>query len=415
MPQLTPSEKFKVLLENVSAYPFFLLLFLLPVVIYLLRKKKLNRKILIVYLAVGSVLSIIARNSILKVLDNFIEYIITILTFPPMGVIFLTVIISFVIAMVSAIRNYRLSFKIINILSFVSIQIIFGVLMLRISKYKVDFTKEDFLFSNLDIVILMQFITGTFTLQLFLLFLIKSINFVTNRLERQREADVIKKDEDERIVKKEELETVIPVTDILKMQANKILSSSIFNSKEKPIILGSSKEDIQFQNTISGIKETKEKERVKKRPDFNFLKVKEKPIVLGSPKEDIQIQNNILELNKPKENNLNIDNEIINNREEKQSEVNKVEIPKENKHEQINIDLPPINEDKELTEQELLKKIAFTLNKIDNQLLDDEEKLKMKMELLEYKKRLLEIKEKEAKKQAHNLSNMFNLTREDFK
>lgn len=446
MLQLTLIEKLQVLFDNVLAYPFFLILLSVPLIVWLMKRKGIGKKTVIIYLAIALILAIINYKNILKLLDNFVEYIITILNFPTMGLVLLVVITSFIIVILSALKKYKKSSKIINVVSFVIIQIMFGIVLTRINTYNIDFTKTQTLYANLDVVTLMQLIMGVFTFQLFILFIIKCIDKVTDYLERKDEivkTEALNYNPNETLIP-EEIITLEPVKNIDKTLEKITPLEELVKDNEqsevkkendlKPSLLNKYKTDV-YEKNIPNVEEVPALENTEEtlidnkenylQPNIFDKKIdsevhgkvipivketlvaEQKPLVTNIPNIDIFET----KVNEPATKEENFSQNIFNIKEEK-TEKGPVEI--------VKIDKMPSVSDNDLSIEEISSKID-NMNVSSNKFINEETRKQMQEELLAYKKQLIEYKQKQMqkeenlKKQMENFNSIFNITHDDLK
>lgn len=410
MPQLTLLEKLEVLFANVEAYPLFLILFSIPVIAYLISKIKFKKSAVIIYL-LGFIL-ILAKNfkEIPILFDNLVEYIINIMNFPTIGLIFGIVITEVVIITMTFINNYRINIKIINSLGFILIQIMFGISLQIIANNNMDISTVQNLTASLDLMTLLQMIMLTFIVQLFLIFVSKMIDMVTNYLDSsQGEKNVVNEMVDSltKTVKEDVASETLP--------AKKSFVYAYEASKNKfKEISSSSKEKIEEKREESALKrETKKAAKLeliqaKKDAKMEIIEAKKaaKLAKIETKSEPVIIKNNeIMQTKQSDEFNYSL--------------LKPVNVVSEKTCDEITVNEPV----EEKTRKAEILEIAAKVDSIttSNKFITEATRTQMEEELLAYKEQLLiyrqeQLKKEElAKKQKENFNNIFNISYEDLK
>jgi hypothetical protein len=184
--QLSLIDKFKVLFDNIFQHPLFIILLLVPMVIFLLQKKHGKKVFLIVYVLVMLFILYIGGNIIFNLFDNLVDGLFMTLYFPNFITLFIVVVLCSVFALVSFFskKMYKVN-KIINITSFAIIQTIFCLILTLINVKNVNVYADNALYANSDLLTLMQLLIGTFALQVIAILIINGINKVTAILDKR--------------------------------------------------------------------------------------------------------------------------------------------------------------------------------------------------------------------------------------
>ena len=107
------------------------------------------------------------------------------LYFPNFITLFVVVVLCSIIALVSFFdkKMYRIN-KIINITGFAIVQFMFVLILTTVRSNNIDIYADNALYSNSDILTLMQLLMGAFALQIVSILIINGINKVTAILDR---------------------------------------------------------------------------------------------------------------------------------------------------------------------------------------------------------------------------------------
>ena len=166
MEELSFLDKIKILFDNILAHPLFTLLIFVPIIIYFLQKKHGKKVYIILYLLV--ILSILFTfgDVIFKLFDNLVDGLFMVLYFPNFITLFGVVILTSIFTLVSIFskKMYKVN-KIINFVSFGIIQSLFVLVLLTIRANKINVYKTNALYTNSDVLSLMQLLVGMFALQ----------------------------------------------------------------------------------------------------------------------------------------------------------------------------------------------------------------------------------------------------------
>lgn len=465
MPQLTLGEKLSVLFDNILAYPLFLGLLIIPVIAFFLKNKKFNKIVITLYIVVAGIILGMNLKNIPALLDNLVEYIITIMNFPTMGLVLAVVIFEIVVIIMTIVKNYRTEIKIINGISFILVQIMFGITLMLVNNTKIDFTKQNNLYNSLDITTMMQMIMMTFALQLGLLFVSKCIDKVTLSLEGTKEIVT----NSELVIEEETNEKTSKITSILdKMKFkknNKVNENTESDTLVEPLNFDEILPTPKPKNVVNRAKSKQIVSNVKEDNNTDeFTYTMTHPVVIDRVKSK-QIRTNVKEEVKKVIKPVNYD-EYVNAdaiRHEKtmsavsakvspildlpiepaptiktevtpieENQVQKLEIApaetkmisevKEIENPVSNIEIGKVNNVK--VSKNDIADLAARIDNIDvssNKFLTEETKRSLEAELLAYKEQLLKYKEQQMnkkellRKQMEEFSSVFNITPNDLK
>ena len=186
MEELSLLEKFGVLFDNIFQHPLFIILLLVPVIIFLLQKKHGKKVFIFVYLLVILFVLYIGGEVIFELFDNLMNGLFMTLYFPNFITLFVVVVLCSIIALFSFFskKMYRVN-KIINITAFAVIQMLFVLTLTVIRSNDIDIYADNALYSNSDVLTLMQLLIGTFALQVIAIVIINGINKVTDILDKR--------------------------------------------------------------------------------------------------------------------------------------------------------------------------------------------------------------------------------------
>ena len=186
MEELSLLEKFGVLFDNIFQHPLFIILLLVPVIIFLLQKKHGKKAFIFVYLLVILFVLYIGGEVIFELFDNLMNCLFMTLYFPNFITLFVVVVLCSIIALFSFFskKMYRVN-KIINITAFAVIQMLFVLTLTVIRSNDIDIYADNALYSNSDVLTLMQLLIGTFALQVIAIVIINGINKVTDILDKR--------------------------------------------------------------------------------------------------------------------------------------------------------------------------------------------------------------------------------------
>ncbi len=188
MQQLTFFEKLAILWENILAHPIFILLLLSPVFIFALNKKIHKKYIIAIYIVIILIVLFVGKGAIFALLDNVIDGLFMSLYFPNFITLFIVVVASAIIALVTFIKKNMLKVnRIINITGFAIVQTIFCLVLSVIQVNKIDIYKENALYTNDDVLTLMQLLMGAFAIQILAVLIFTAIEKITEMLDAKDE------------------------------------------------------------------------------------------------------------------------------------------------------------------------------------------------------------------------------------
>ena len=184
MEELTLIDKFKILFESILNHPLFIILFFVPIILFFLQKKHGKKVYIIVYFISIFLILIIGGNDLFKLFDNFMDGLFMVLYFPNFITLFVVALLSAMFGFISLFsRSMHRINKVINYIFFGIIQSLFILIILTIRANKINIYKDNALYSNSDILSLMQIMIGAFGVQLVSLMIIKLINKITSILD----------------------------------------------------------------------------------------------------------------------------------------------------------------------------------------------------------------------------------------
>lgn len=184
MEQLSFFEKLGVLGSNILAHPLFILLLLSPVVIIALNKKITKKFIIAIYIAIILIVLFVGNTTLFALLDNMIDGLFMVLYFPNFITLFIVVVASAIITLITFLRKKMLKVnKVINITGFAIIQTIFCLILVVVQASNIDIYEENALYSNNDVLTLMQLLMGTFALQILGVLIFTAIEKITEKLD----------------------------------------------------------------------------------------------------------------------------------------------------------------------------------------------------------------------------------------
>ena len=137
MEQLTLTEKFKVLFDNIFQHPLFIVILLVPAIMFLLQKKHGKKAFVLVYLLVIMTVLFAYGGVVFELFDNLMDGLFMTLYFPNFITLFVVVVLCSIIALFSFFskKMYKVN-KVINITAFAIIQMLF-LLILSLVKARI--------------------------------------------------------------------------------------------------------------------------------------------------------------------------------------------------------------------------------------------------------------------------------------
>lgn len=186
MEQLSLLDKFKVLFDNIFQHPLFIVILLVPAIIFLLQKKHGKKAFVFVYLLVIVFVLYIGGEVIFELFDNLMDGLFMTLYFPNFITLFAIVVLCSIIALFSFFskKMFKVN-KIINITGFAIIQMLFVLILTLVKSKNINIYADNALYSNSDVLTLMQLLIGTFALQVIAIAIINGINKVTDILDKR--------------------------------------------------------------------------------------------------------------------------------------------------------------------------------------------------------------------------------------
>ncbi len=279
MESLSFLEKMQVLFQNVLAHPIFILILLLPAFLILFNKKITKKLLVIIYILILLVVLFVGGNVIFKLFDNVVNGIFMTLYFPNFITLFIVELISAIIMLITFIKEITKLSKRINIVAFSLIQGLFCLVLTVIKANKIDIYKENALYSNNDVLTLMQILMGVFLLQLLSLFVIYLVEKITNKLDEK----------DKPKINNKPIEVITPFTEKkIKQEKQKPLDKTLI--LDKHIVSSNLKEKIKEEEQIK-------QDKIKPSIPLDKTLILDKTINSKDLSKEIQKQNNII--NKP--------------------------------------------------------------------------------------------------------------------
>lgn len=184
MEQLTLLEKLQVLGSNILQHPLFLVLLLIPIIIFRSNKKNGKKIFIIIYLTAIVFVLFIGNNIIFELFDNLMDGLFMTLYFPNFITLFIVVVLCSIFALISLFskKMYKIN-KVINITGFAIVQVIFCLILTFVKVNQINIYADNALYSNNELLTLMQLLIGTFALQVIAILIINGINRVTDILD----------------------------------------------------------------------------------------------------------------------------------------------------------------------------------------------------------------------------------------
>ncbi len=186
MEELSFFDKLKVLFDNILDHPLFTLLFLVPVVLFFLQKKHGKKVYVIVYFLTILTVLFVFGDVIFDLFDNFMDGLFMVLYFPNFVTLFIVVILSSLFALMSLFskKMYKVN-RVINYTSFGIIQMLFTLILITVRINKINIYKDNALYTNSDVLTLMQLLIGMFAFQVIIILVINLINKFTYMLDKK--------------------------------------------------------------------------------------------------------------------------------------------------------------------------------------------------------------------------------------
>lgn len=200
-------EKFGVLFQNLFQHPLFIIFFFIPIILFFLKKRHGKKVYLIVYFISIVSIFIIFGDILFKLFDNLMDGIFMTLYFPNFITLFIVVILCALIGLISLLstKMHKIN-KIINYVGFLIVYSLFALVLVTIQTNKINIYKDNALYSNKDVLALMQILIGAFAIQIVSLIIIYLINKATSVLDKQESMNSI--DDQIEKLKKSKIKTV---------------------------------------------------------------------------------------------------------------------------------------------------------------------------------------------------------------
>ena len=204
MEQLSLFEKLSTLVKIIFSSSFFVILLLaivlLLVILFIFRKKLVKDKSIYLKLYIIFFILIFIKygSSILKLCDNLVENIFSDIYFPSLSTYIIMLFITNIVLIISIIsKKITKGIKILNVLSFVSIEFLAILILDTIIKENVNIYEKLDVYTNTRLLVLIELSMGTFAIWMLSLFVIKCIKLLTKKYEQEnKELEVEKQKED---------------------------------------------------------------------------------------------------------------------------------------------------------------------------------------------------------------------------
>lgn len=186
MEEMSLIQKFGVLFDNFVKHPLFFVIFIIPIIMFFLSKKHGKKIYIIIYFISVITVLLLGGNEIFKLFDNLMDAVFMTLYFPNFITLFIVVILNAIISLISLInKKINKLNKIINYTSFIIIQSLFALILVIVKSNKINIYKESALYSNSDILAIMQILIGTFAIEMSAIIIIYLIKKVTSVLDKK--------------------------------------------------------------------------------------------------------------------------------------------------------------------------------------------------------------------------------------
>ena len=176
-------EKIGILFSIIKTSPLFIVSFIIGIILItmmfldLKTTKKIREKLLIViWISVMIFIGIRYCNYLIKISDNLVEEIFTAIYFPNIAIytiIIITVNIALIIGLLK--KKMTTSYKVANVFTTVVIDFLFILILETIIKNKIDVYKTLTVYSNKDLLTLIELSSGMYTAWLFVVALIRIV------------------------------------------------------------------------------------------------------------------------------------------------------------------------------------------------------------------------------------------------
>lgn len=176
-------EKIGILFSIIKTSPLFIVSFIIGIILItmmfldLKTTKKIREKLLIViWISVMIFIGIRYCNYLIKISDNLVEEIFTAIYFPNIAIytiIIITVNIALIIGLLK--KKMTTSYKVANVFTTVVIDFLFILILETIIKNKIDVYETLTVYSNKDLLTLIELSSGIYTAWLFVVALIRIV------------------------------------------------------------------------------------------------------------------------------------------------------------------------------------------------------------------------------------------------
>lgn len=312
MTYLSIIEKFKILLNSLLDFKFILVFaVLLPIVTFFYGIKKISTKKYVLFMIISFIIvfgiSIISNHKVLSnTFDNFTTILFGNIYFPSIYVYIGVLVLSF-IAFIISMLNVMLKkiYKVINSIMFVVNNILFVTILNIIAKNKIDIFRVDSLYTNTELVAILELSMELCILWILSLIATYTTNVICERLAYKKI----------RNIETEDKEIFNPV---LEVNVDLDNSSEDFVNNNYPILIDQIDNVNEGDIVIETISDAEEKMTLENAIDENNINqedviietisdVKEEMII-----EDVIEENIISEIENNKENNILTFNDILN-------------------------------------------------------------------------------------------------------
>lgn len=177
-------EKIGILFSIIKTSPLFIVSFIIGIILItmmfldLKTTKKIREKLLIViWISVMIFIGIRYCNYLIKISDNLVEEIFTAIYFPNIAIytiIIITVNIALIIGLLK--KKMTTSYKVANVFTTVVIDFLFILILETIIKNKIDVYETLTVYSNKDLLTLIELSSGMYTAWLFVVALIRIVD-----------------------------------------------------------------------------------------------------------------------------------------------------------------------------------------------------------------------------------------------
>lgn len=199
MVQISFLQKLKMLVDIILSSSFFLTtvilgsIFTVVMIISIRKNKKINKKIFIfAWIFVIGFIFIRYFNTLFTMLDNLIENIFVSIYFPNLATYVAILLTSNLIFVYTVIKKKSQKFVLaLSTINFIGINILFLFIADTVVKENIDIYSKLTVYSNTNLLILLELSTGLFSLWLFCLFIIWVVNKI---ISMSQESDELNKD-----------------------------------------------------------------------------------------------------------------------------------------------------------------------------------------------------------------------------